>query len=81
MTPRALVPAITGFVARLRSPNEPTLLLALALAASIAGCGGPVVLFPGGALEGQAAETPDSWAFTDAVTTVQLETRPATPTR
>jgi hypothetical protein len=55
------------------------LLLALALAASIAGCDGPFVLLPGRALEGPTLATPDSWSFTDAVKTVQLETRPSDP--
>jgi hypothetical protein len=53
--------------------------LALLLTAPITGCGGPFVLLPGGALEGSTAAIPDSWAFTDAVKTVQLETRPADP--
>ena len=55
------------------------LLVALVLAASVAGCDGPFVLLPGGALEGSTAAIPDSWAFTDEVDTVQLETRPADP--
>ena len=55
------------------------LVLALSLCATLAGCGGPFVLFPGGALEGTASPIPDSWAFTDEVGTVQLETRPADP--
>ena len=55
------------------------LLVALVLAASVAGCNGPFVLLPGGALEGSTAATPDSWSFTDEVDTVQLETRPADP--
>jgi hypothetical protein len=59
--------------------TRPACLLVLALAASIAGCGGPFVLLPGGALEGQAVTAPESWSFTDAVKTVQLETRPADP--
>lgn len=54
-------------------------VLALALTASIAGCGRPFVLLPGGALEGPTVATPESWSFTDAVKTVQLETRPADP--
>jgi len=45
----------------------------------IAGCSGPFVLLPGGALEGTTAPTPESWAFTDDVSTVQLETQPADP--
>ncbi len=55
------------------------LIVALMLAASVAGCGGPFVILPGGALEGSTAVTPDSWSFTDEVDTVQLETRPADP--
>jgi hypothetical protein len=59
--------------------TRPDLLLALALAAPLAGCGGPCVLLPGGALEGANRATPGNWAFTDEVKTVQLETRPADP--
>ena len=55
------------------------LLLALTLTAPITGCGGPFVLLPGGALEGTTASIPESWGFTDAVKTVQLETRPGDP--
>lgn len=51
----------------------------LILTASIAGCGGPFVLLPGGALEGSTVDVPDDWSFTDAVDTVQLETHPADP--
>jgi len=54
-------------------------VLALLLTASCAGCGGPFVLFPGGALEGPTVATPDGWSFTDDVDTVQLETRPDDP--
>ena len=57
--------ALTGF------------LLALLLTLPITGCGGPFVLLPGGALEGTTAAIPDSWSSTEAVKTVQLETRPA----
>jgi hypothetical protein len=59
--------------------TRPALFLALMLAGPIAGCGAPFVLLPGGALEGSTVATPDSWSFTDAVKTVQLETRPADP--
>jgi hypothetical protein len=55
------------------------LLLALLLAAPIAGCGRPLLLLPGGALKGPTAPIPESWSFTDAVNTVQLETAPADP--
>lgn len=54
-------------------------LLALLLAAPAAGCRGPWLLLPGGALEGRTVPAPDDWSFTDAVKTVQLETRPADP--
>jgi hypothetical protein len=44
------------------------------------GCGGsPVALLPGGALSGAIASAPGDWAFSDAVETVQLETRPSDP--
>jgi hypothetical protein len=46
---------------------------------STAGCSRPFVLLPGGALDGTPAAVPESWSFTDAVDTVQLETRPADP--
>jgi hypothetical protein len=59
---------------------KPLLLLALvSLVTAAVGCGRPFVLLPGGALEGKPAAVPESWAFTDAVETVQLETRPADP--
>jgi hypothetical protein len=44
-----------------------------------AACSRPFVLLPGGALEGETAAVPQSWAFTNDVDTVQLETRPADP--
>jgi hypothetical protein len=52
---------------------------ALVLTASIAACSRPFLLLPGGALEGSTAAIPDGWSFTDAVETVQLETRPSDP--
>jgi hypothetical protein len=52
---------------------------ALLLTASIAACGGPFLLLPGDALEGSPTAIPESWSFTDAVDTVQLETRPTDP--
>jgi hypothetical protein len=55
------------------------LLVVLVLAASVAGCDGPFVILPGGALEGSTAAAPDSWSFTQEVGTVQLETRPDDP--
>jgi hypothetical protein len=55
------------------------LLLASLLAAPLAGCDGPFVLLPGGALAGATVPVPASWAFTDEVKTIQLETRPGDP--
>lgn len=61
-------------------PKTPALVLFAALAAPLlAGCGGPFLTLPGGALEGPTVATPASWSFTDAVKTVQLETRPTDP--
>jgi hypothetical protein len=58
---------------------KPALLLVLVLTAQLGGCGRPFVLLPGGALEGPTVPAPESWSFTDAVKTVQLETRPGDP--
>lgn len=55
------------------------LLFFLLLAVPLTGCERPFVLLPGGALEGPTVPAPASWAFTDEVKTVQLETRPAEP--
>ena len=55
------------------------LAAALLLTGSTAGCSGPTVLLPGGALDGTTTQAPADWSFTDAVSTVQLETRPADP--
>jgi hypothetical protein len=49
------------------------------LAISVAGCRDPFLLLPGGALDGPTVAPPGSWAFTDAIDTVQLETLPADP--
>ncbi len=53
-------------------------LAPVVLAALVMGCG-PIVMIPGGALDGAVATTPDDWSFTDGVDTVQLETRPDDP--
>ena len=50
----------------------------LVLVALAAGCG-PILLLPGGRLKGTVAVAPDDWAFTDDVSTVQLETSPEDP--
>lgn len=54
-------------------------LIVLALAGLLAGCGGPFLIWPGGALDGAVTPTPDDWSFTEPIDTVQLETRPADP--
>ena len=56
----------------------PLLLLVLVAAASSTGCG-PIVLIPGGELSGEVVAAPHDWKFTDAIDTVQLETRPHDP--
>ena len=54
-------------------------LFAPLLAICFLGCGSPVALLPGGALEGSVSPAPADWSFSDAVDTVQLETRPGDP--
>ncbi len=54
-------------------------LIALSLGVLLVACGGPFVLLPGGSLEGKTEPAPQSWSFTDAIDTVQLETNPADP--
>lgn len=53
--------------------------LSLALIATIAGCSGPFLVVPGGALDGTTTAVPARWAFTEEVDTIQLETRPTDP--
>lgn len=55
------------------------LLLTGLLAASTVACDRPLVLLPGGSLQGSVAPPPADWAFTDEVNTIQLETRPDDP--
>jgi hypothetical protein len=40
---------------------------------------GPFILIPGGALDGSSSPSPADWAWTDEVSTIQLETRPEDP--
>ena len=40
---------------------------------------GPIVMIPGGALDGTSEAAPTDWGFTDEVDVVVLETRPADP--
>ncbi|HJO24752.1 MAG: hypothetical protein GY772_27270 [bacterium] len=43
------------------------------------GCNGPVVLLPGGKLDGETRPVPTDWAFAGDYGTAQLETRPGDP--
>ena len=54
------------------------LSLGFALATTLA-CTRPLGFFSGGPLEGSTSPAPTSWAFTDEIDTVQLETQPADP--
>ncbi len=47
--------------------------------ATFAACSRPLLLLPGGHLDGPVTPIPESWVFTDGVKTIQLETRPADP--
>ncbi|MFP6655555.1 MAG: hypothetical protein VCB25_07995 [Myxococcota bacterium] len=40
---------------------------------------GPLVMVPGGALSGSVVPVPADWSFSDAIETIQLETRPSDP--
>lgn len=52
---------------------------ALAASSALGGCGGPVLIIPGGALSGEVVETPvDDWSFVRS-TFIDLETRPEDP--
>ncbi|MEN8160487.1 MAG: hypothetical protein ABFS41_10490 [Myxococcota bacterium] len=52
---------------------------AMLVGAVLVGCNGPLVLLPGGALEGETAPAPADWSFAADVDTVQLETLPSDP--
>lgn len=55
------------------------LLGALAVTLLLSGCGGPTLIFPGGALSGEQVATPVSdWSFADDAF-VDLEVRPSDP--
>jgi hypothetical protein len=53
----------------------PIIVLAIS---SLFACG-PLVMIPGGELSGETKAVPSDWSFSDAVETIQLETRPANP--
>ena len=50
-----------------------------AVALGLLACGGPFVVFPGGALSGDAAESPPDWSFLPDAGVLAIETRPADP--
>ena len=54
-------------------------LLTALLAPPLSGCRGPLVLLPGGALQGEKAEAPANWSFTNEIEVIQLETNPSEP--
>ena len=53
-------------------------LVLLSVLALLLACD-PTIVIPGGALSGETKPVPASWTFSDAVDTVQLETRPEEP--
>jgi hypothetical protein len=52
-------------------------ILLLVVAVSL-GCG-PLVMIPGGQLDGDVKPVPADWSFYSSVETIQLETRPSDP--
>ena len=58
---------------------RPSLLATVILVFAATACGGPFLVFPGGALRGTVVDARvDDWSFLDA-TFVELETRPDDP--
>jgi len=53
--------------------------LVLLLTFATAGCNGPLLLLPGGRLDGNVMPAPSDWVFAGEYGTVQLETRPEAP--
>lgn len=53
-------------------------LTALLFFVLLSACG-PIIMIPGGAIEGTSRAVPDNWSFTDDVEVVVLETRPSDP--
>jgi hypothetical protein len=62
-----------------RSSRTLCSVILLCLLLGSIGCSRPWLLLPGGALDGEPAPVPDDWAFSDAVSTIQIETRPEDP--
>ena len=52
--------------------------IAMSVLLFVVGCG-PLLVIPGGRLDGVPAPAPNDWALIDEVDTVQLETRPEEP--
>jgi hypothetical protein len=58
--------------------DQPHRFIALAMCSFFLACG-PILVMPGGALSGTAESAPSDWAWTDEVSTIQLETRTEDP--
>ena len=54
-------------------------LFSLLLVLAVAGCNGPLMLLPGGELDGDVRPAPSDWAFAGDYGTAQLETRASEP--
>lgn len=59
--------------------SRPLLFLALAESLVWTLACGPIVMIPGGELDGTPTPPPSDWSFSDSVDTIQLETRPSAP--
>ena len=55
------------------------LVLAALVCVGVVACGGPFVMFPGGALSGDPAPVPASWEGASEYSFCELETNPAEP--
>jgi hypothetical protein len=61
-----------------RAPSSNLSTTAVVLGLVLTACG-PLVMIPGGELTGSVKPIPQNWKFSDAIDTVQLETRPGDP--
>lgn len=59
--------------------NRNSVLFVCLLSVVAAGCRAPLVLLPGGALEGATVEAPSDWSLIEDVDVIQLETNPDKP--
>jgi hypothetical protein len=55
------------------------LLVGAFLVTMLAGCGDPISMLPGGALDGEVAPSPADWTSAANVETIQVEFRPEDP--